>query len=643
MPVYLKGSSGQQNSATPESLYNMENMGYEYPNGLDLKPGSKLHTLIVNNIVDRAKESYNYMNSRHSSWNQIVRSLSAYTRPDDKTDWEEKQKTSPIIVPITFATLETILTYFVATFLDNPIYRYSGRSPEDAIKALLLQHIIQAQTEYMSAGLALHTQWRDAFAFGFGASAVSWKKEKGSFTNFDVDTGERGLNEVTVFEGNELINIDPFKYLPDPNVPIENPQAGEFVGWFERDNRLSLMRQENAQPEYYFNSRYYKKLMNCTSTLFSEAGGRDNMRDRQDTITVGEFTTPIDVIHMYIDIIPREWKLSDSEMPEKWKFAVGGDLIVQEARPMGLSHEKFPVTVAVPDSDGYSITPTSRLEVLYGLQDTVDWLFSSHIANVRKAINDMIIADPSRVNLNDLANPRAGKIVRTRRQYWGRGVKDVAEQLKIMDVTQGHMKDSNIIFEIMGRISAASDMGQNTPMRAGERVSAEEVKGIKMGSMSRLGKSAMLVSLQSMLPTARMMAVHTQEYMEEEIWTGITGELEDRLAQEFGVDSFPKGMMFPVRPQDIIVPFDVVAHDGAMPGSQDTNAWVQLFQIFGNSPEIAQQFDTVRIFKHIARQMGAKNVEDFIRRGNNTQPQLMADDKVESEVSKGNLVPIGNK
>ena len=69
-------------------------------------------------------------------------------------------------------------------------------------------------------------------------------------------------------------------------------------------------------------------------------------------------------------------------------------------------------------------------------------MFNSHVANVRKAINDMIIYDPYLVNSNDLKNPAPGKLIRLRRPAWGKGVKDVAQQLGVSDVTRGNIADS---------------------------------------------------------------------------------------------------------------------------------------------------------------------------------------------------------
>ena len=48
------------------------------------------------------------------------------------------------------------------------------------------------------------------------------------------------------------------------------------------------------------------------------------------------------------------------------------------------------------------------MEILQGMQTIVDWMFNSHVVNVRKAINDVLVIDPYLLNVNDLENVEAG-------------------------------------------------------------------------------------------------------------------------------------------------------------------------------------------------------------------------------------------
>ena len=157
---------------------------------------------------------------------------------------------------------------------------------------------------------------------------------------------------------------------------------------------------------------------------------------------------------MYVKIVPKEWGLKGSKFnkngdyPEIFLFTIANEQIVLRARPLNLNHNKFPIAIAAPDFDGYSITPISRMELIGGLQTTLNWMFNSHITNVRKAINDMLIVDPSLVNMEDLENPAPGKLIRLRRSAWGKGVQNAVEQLQVNDITREHMRDAQQIMEM---------------------------------------------------------------------------------------------------------------------------------------------------------------------------------------------------
>ena len=645
MPLHYDPNTSK--NPKKQDLYNVS-YDYEYPEGLDLKPGSKVHDDLVEMVMKRAQESRHNMEGRYDSWKQIDRTLTAYIRPDDIDDAKDINVSAPVIVPMSYATLETLLTYMTTAFLQDPIFRYQGIGPEDTLGSILLEKVVDVQCRRSKVGLNLHTQFRDAFSYGFGVVTPVWDRKYGkktmkqdtgfmsSFSDVFKKTGvERITEEGIIWEGNKLENIDPYLFLPDTNVPVTEIQRGEYVGWIDRDNIMSLLSQERADEDM-FNVKYMKHI-DGTSALAKTPNDERAREERfwSKRMTSVE-TSPVDVIYMYMNIVPKDWDLGDSEYPEKWLFVVGADTVIIKAQPLGLNHDMFPVAVAAPDSDGYSSTPISRMEVIYGLQDTMDWLFSSHVANIKKAINDMLVVDPSLVNINDLRNPGPGKLLRLRRTAWGRGVEGAVKQLSVTDVTQGHMRDTTYITDIISRVSAASDTLQGIMRTGGERKSATEARDSRSGALSRVEKAARLMSMQSMHDIAYLFASHTQQLMEESTYVDIAGRWEKELIEEYG----PEASKALVRPSELAIDYDVQIHDGSSPGGEPADLWVQLYQIMSQNPQVGAQFDMVRVFKHVARQLGAKNVEDFHLRYNQIQPQVMDDDKVMNEVDKGNMVPV---
>ena len=628
--------------------------GYSYPANQDnapmnLRPGSALHSKIVAEVIARAHESYTHMQRRHQAWNKIDETLTAFMSPDEEERAvKEKDGRKPIsvVIPMSYAVLDTLVTYMVTTYLNEEIlFKFNPVGPEDATKAFLMEQCISLQCWRMKVGLALHTMWRDSIAYGIGVTTPVWTRQMGKkrsstpegFYNMQgefVKTGAKEkVEDYLQFEGNRLVNVDPYCYLPDPRVPAHEIQRAEYVGWLIRDNLMNLLNQEKANDKM-FNVRYLKHTQGRSYIIADDKSRRDIYHVRPEYVSV--YTKPVDVIYQYINLIPKDWGLGSSEYPEKWLFAVAADSIVILAEPANFDHGMYPVAVSVPDTDGYSVSPISRLEILSGMQTTIDWLISSHVTNIRKAINDMLIVDPMMINLEDLKDPRPGKIIRTRRPMWGKGVENAVKQLNVTDVTRNHVMDAQIITDIMQRVGAAPDSLQGIMRAGGERRSATESRDTRVSAFSRVDKMIMLGNLQAMADIGLIMASQTQQFMSQDTWIKIIGDWPKELQTEYGSAGMVK-----VSPNDINIPYDVRISDGSPASGEYVDSWLQLFQIAASNPTVWNSLDGVRMFQHIARLTGAKNIGDFMRKGGQIQPQVMPDEQVAAQAQAGNLVPIG--
>lgn len=635
---------------------------YDYPEDLDLRPGSDLHKKLKDEIHQRAIVASGVMSTRFGSWNEIDRTLTTYIDLDDKekkVKAKDSRKPVSIVFPYSSAILETLLGYMVAAFFRDPVFRYEGVSPDDVVGAILMEKVIDLHCYKSKVPLALHTMFRDGFAYGLGVVAPTWnrrygfktvKKETGFISNitgmFKNSGFEKVVEEALLFEGNKLTNIDPYLILPDPTVPIHEAQSGEYFGWLDRTNYIDLLSEEE-HDEDLFNVQYLKSVHNKNTSIFgeekSDRGRKTQGRSSQYTLSGQSgsqqrdniVTNSVDVINMYVKLVPKEWKLGVGEYPEKWFFSLAADDIIIRAQPVGLDHDMFPIAVCAPDFDGYSTTPISRLESLFGLQGTLDWMFNMHVANVRKAINDMFIYDPYLVNSKDLKSPGPGKLVRMRRPAWGRGVKDAVMQLNVNDVTKQHIQDSQWIVQWMQKIGGADEATMGALRQGGpERLSASEFQGTQQGAFSRLERIARIVGIQSMQDIGYFFASHTQQLMEEESYIKITGQWQEVLIKEYGLDQMleSKGRV-KVSPYDLLVDYDFKVRDGSIPGGNFSNIWIKMFEVLAGNPELAERFDIVRIFKHIARNNGAKNVDQFVR------VRMESDENVVSGVQEGNMIP----
>ncbi|KKL04694.1 hypothetical protein LCGC14_2613510, partial [marine sediment metagenome] len=289
MPNIVLGDIQSQKADTYD--YNQIDADYRgrYPRRLDLTPGSELHGFIVDKILERAVESYNVISARHSSWREIDKVLTAYIRTSDKEKElkaKDDRKPVAILFPYSYAMMETMLSYLVGAFFQEPIFQYEGYSPEDTIGAAMMELVIQLHCVKNKVYIPLHTMFRDALSYGMGAVSPDWIVRTGykrveRQTSGIVDIAGKlfrkkpiiDRSEEVVFEGNSLNNIDPYMFLPDPNAGTDI-QSAEYLGWVIRDNYMSLIREEQADDKM-FNVKFLKAHEAKTSIFAIDQSERE--------------------------------------------------------------------------------------------------------------------------------------------------------------------------------------------------------------------------------------------------------------------------------------------------------------------------------------------------------------------------------
>lgn len=600
---------------------------YDYPNDLDLNPNSSFHKKLLNMLMQNARASRAALEPRFTAWRQIDETLSAFVKEVQKSKEDAEKTQKKLVVPISYALLETMVSQLIATFLEPPYFRYESVDPDDLIGSILLEKTVDVQTQsvYSGVGLALIIMFQDAMKYGIAPTHVRWHVEEGkavvkeakTFTGiftglFGKTEYKRKLKERTLFEGNVLDNIDPYNYFPDPNVPIHDIQNSEYVGWLERSNYVNVYEEELASDGDMFNVKYLKDI-NAESSLY--------LTERNEKTKIGtepndsKVVKPLDRIYMYRKLIPADYGLSDSEKPELWLFCVAGDKVITEARKIDLPHNFFPIVVCAPQVDGHQVAPISTIEVHSSIQEIINFLFSSRIENVSKVLNDMLIVDPMLINMKDMYKPGAGKLIRMKRNAWGKNKLDQAvKQLNIQDVTSQHLSDANYMIELIRETSGATEAMQGIQRKRGERITATEFQGTQSGAVTRMDKAVRLASMTSMTYLAYMFAANTQWFIQEDVTIKTKGRWEKELKETYGENT--EGVV--VEPADLSVNFDVISHDGTLIGNEYASSWIQLIDIISKNPELMQAFDMRRIVSHVAKIMGAKNFDTFL----NTQPLL---------------------
>lgn len=633
--IYLP--SGNQSSVVLAEQKYPEYKG-RYTDGLDLAPDSELHRMLLSELFERVQESRNYMERRYGAWNSIDDTLRSYIDlTDEETDLQALDVNKPvsIVVPISFAIRETLLTQYVSTFFKPPIFRYRGVEGRDPLTAAKQEIIVDLQRYHSKVELSLYSMWSSFLSYGVAFGSPTWKKKYGTGTPRNPRSGE----PVKMWEGNALNYISPYDSLPDVNKSVNQIQESEYFGRVRHTNLYELLAEERVDPNM-FNCKYLHH-MNRTSIFVPEA---DSAEDRPGEVWGSK---PVDVIEKSVVLIPKMWSLGSSEYPEKWLFWIAGDGLIIRAEPLGLFYDEHPVVCGAPLFDDYTMTPISILERISGMQTFANWLINAYIIGTRRAMAINLVVDPSAINMDDLRSDEVVKLIRLNRSHWGKSkVSDYLQQLKIDNVTQDNIPGVSFLMDMVERVTGVTEAMQGLMRKGGERRSALEAQNSFSSAMSRVQKDAKLVSIQVHQDIARQFAYNNQQFLSTDLRLKITGDWQRRLEIEFGLDKdkFPVGSEFVITPEDF-VDFDnnLISYDGSVPGDEDRNNWVQLVSPMFANPMIGAQLglDMRRIFLHVARQLGATNVADFLLTPQKVRTE--SPDVVEEEVRKGNFAPVETK
>jgi len=607
---------------------------------LEIKFGSPLHKRVVEGVVARKRLARNRYADRYTAWEKDEETAIAYIKESSADaarrslrDGKGIPQYTTLVVPFSQAIYLAALTYWTSVFLGRqPIFQYTSRQGQGQDAVLGLEALIDYQINVGGGQVPLYVWLADVGKYGLGVMGVYWDKEVSRVSEIveeeetieGIPTGKkrkvRRTQEVTNYEGNRLFNIRPQDFFPDPRVPITRFQDGEFcgrhleVGW----NTL-LQGEANAR---YFNIANLKDRIK---------NSRDGARDRGSSqVPIPESQTHdflndmgyVNIDEMTIELVPSVWKLGASTLPEKWVFTVADDHVVIGAQPLGELHNKFPYAILSYEINGYSLYNRSMLELAQPLNNVMTWLVNTHFYNVRKAMNDMIIVNPERVEMADLLDPNPGTMIRTKAGFADIDPRTVVTQLKVTDVTQNHLRDLTLMMDLLQRMMGVNDSIMGA-VNSGGRKSATEIRTSSTFSINRLKMNAEFMSAVGFQPLAAMLVQSTQQHFDEEMELKIAGNTPGEQKT------------IKASPESIAGQFDFVSVDGTFPIDRfaQANLWRQIMVDMGSNPELAQRFDIGKVFEHVLQLQGIKNVDSF-------KVQVVPDAQAKAMAQAGQTTPV---
>lgn len=614
---------------------------------IDVRHRGDLHKSIMTALRAYIKEARKIQDTRIERWQLNEELMMGYVPEQDhdrlkrrKRELQGEQDYTTIVLPYSYAAAMSAHSYWTTVFLSRaPIFQYEGTHGESQMQVMAVEALMQYQINKAMMAAPFYVWFQDAAKYGEAWVGEYWRKdivrtahiveEPVKYLNL-IDTGRtrkrKKITETVGYEGNKIYNISPKKVLTDPRYARSRYQDGEFLAVETTLSRSELA--EGAETKQYINVEHLKQLKTPHEAFAGEyvAEKSPHMDEPESTTLSSEdhklIGNVLNVYEVYVNLIPKQWKLGQGSLPEKWVFTIDTQFTtVLEARPMGFLHNEYPVHYIEVEPEAYSQFSRGIIEIFDPIQRTLDWLINSHFYNVRQTLNNQWLLDPSRVVERDLKQGPGGAI-RLKPAAYGTDIRTALMQLPVHDVTQTHLNDMGMMFQMGERLGVNdSVMGLSNPS---SRRTAQEIRGSQTFSVSRLKTIAEYMSATGVQRMAGHMLSNSQQYYSEEMKLQIVGDNAQMAGPSF-VD---------VSPEMIAGAYNFVGVDGTLPLDRfaQTNLWREIIMQMSKVPQVIQLYDLGKIFGYVAQLGGIKNLDRF-------RVEVMPDQQVMAEAQKGNVTP----
>jgi hypothetical protein len=627
------------------------------------KPVSDLHDTLLACVKNRVRAASSRWGQRHEQWRANEKLYRAFREPD--ADDKRTRSTSKslgvekIVVPYTYAQIQSILAFLVTIFTDRkpiiPVEPVGDYFNQAIVHELMLQY----QYDHMlPRGILVWIQlFLDALRYDVGVVKNAWLiREWCDIKRVVIPSadGKSVIDEVieediVAYEGNEMVNVSPFDFYPDPNFHISDFQRGEFVAHKMKVGKtyLKTKEKEGLYTGIEFIPRTntgQSQLSSLTSTGPSanpETVGmtKDNIGAYIDEYDIGSVT----LHEMWWFCPPGELGLPTTrtdDMPTLWVFTMANENRIIRAEAANLPGRRFPFSTIQCNYDVHSPTTPSMVETTAGLNYWLNFLYNSRAAAVRKTLNNEVVLDPSVIETADYEGGNESGIWRITKDYYGAGAaRDAVMPLPVQDVTSGHLRyDAPYSMELMDTITGASRLVQglgNSGRRAATEVQAQI--SLSSGRMKLMGA----IFGCGLSDLCEMQIANTQTFFGQRLQLPVNQAYQDIMKANM-VDITPDLLQgtFRVPFLESGIPTDKAFHANML--REVLTLWMQSGGGAPGTPSAA--INGLEILMALLRTVGIQNIKDFIvpsaiLQAQQMQMQVMPDQQVQDQVQQGNLVP----
>lgn len=587
-------------------------------------PG-KFHDELLRHVKDLVTLSRGEMEKNYDKWDMYdLMWRGKKDRDTQDVKASERKEPEKLCIPISYSQIETFVAFCNQVFTQRPtFYELSASGTEDIQAAKVAESVLEHNLNYNNfKGDKLQQFLRNIGRFGIGIIKHSWdqktcKVEQMVPMPMQVAPGMpqpinppmmSQLTDVVSYQGNIITVVSPYRFFPDPRVPITRFQEGEFCASEDDYGKHQLRRLERqgiiAGLEHI--KPFKTEVLTDSKRKFNFAIDTIGVPGVNSGATQNFYT----VTEVEVELIPSEWDiegtpLGSSDEPEKYVVWYANDNRLIRIEPKNYLHNEFNYDVSQFTNDNLQYINGGLGEILAQLQDVQNWLINSHITSVRKVISNMLIVDPKGVEMKDLDDRKP--IIRLKPTVQGSGVERWIKQLNVQDVTQNHIADAGVMANFGKETTGITEnlLGQF----ASGRRSATEARNVSSNAAARLLLTAISIWGTALLPLARKLLSNCRDGMDIPQLVKAIGASNVQNNQ-FGVQQF-----ITADKTQLVGNYDFLPFDGTLPSQRGAVAQVlqELLSVMMARPESAFlfQLDPTAILLEMLHLRGIRNVDQF--------------------------------
>lgn len=444
---------------------------------------------------------------------------------------------------------------------------------------------------------------------------------------------------------NHIDLVSPYDFVSDPTLPPGRFQEGRFAGhrvmipWHELKRRSELDPSDdqyvlpetvkkiktqkgstmtpaalggvqaggpNTSRTFYDRNMRYASIGGIGSTIGAGLVGGADAVNKDDGGTVECFSMTIRVKPKTIGLYP------DDEENELICLLITNQADLLSVNVLPNKHDEFPYCVGEARPNGHRQYSPGWALALKPVQDRVDELNNRH-ATAQKRMGNILLYDPAKCDISNILDPnKDGLLIQKTEQAGSTPNSEIVSQIKLEDTTAGYNEEIAMWQNQAEALSGAHAYVQGVTNN--EDQTATQFTGTQEMATGRISSIARLLSEQALKPQTRRFVMNFQQFMPESQSIQILGKGSD-----FDPDNPPQKFML-VEKANIQCEFDVVPHDGSLPGAkaQKVAAASRAIEAAASNPVLAAAFDDtvpgnlslVRIMRQMLKDTGM-SVEKF--------------------------------